>query len=59
MELNVFLAWLHIATSKYCAQHEPVRAKECYEYVTDCVLDGETFKWCVADREKEIERRCF
>lgn len=59
MNLNVFLAWLNIATSNYCKQHEPVRFQECYEHITECVMDGETFKWCVEDREKYIKTLCM
>lgn len=57
MILTEVLTWLHLMTTRHCVINEPDRFEECYEYITDCVMDGERFNWCVKDREEK--RGCW
>lgn len=53
MEWKEFLLLLHLATSKHCKETEPRNYQACYEYIHECVLDGERFSWCIESRKSE------
>lgn len=39
----------------YCYKAHSDTPSECIWYVNDCVMDGETHIWCLADYEQSIK----
>lgn len=52
MDWNEFLMLLHLMTVRHCIVNEADQVQQCYERVVDCVLDGETFRWCTAPQNR-------
>lgn len=39
----------------FCYKAHSDTPKECIWYVNDCIMDGETHIWCLADYEQSIK----
>lgn len=50
MSWEAFLLMIHLKASNFC-KYEPSQARvvKCEEYITDCMLDGEKFRFCSRD----------
>jgi hypothetical protein len=53
MDWNEFLLLLQLATAHYCEKEQDKFVKPCIETIRECVLDGESFKWCTQNWEEE------
>lgn len=50
MTWATYVLIIHLKAERWCARFVPVeRQKACEEEIVDCVLDGETLKFCKAN----------
>jgi hypothetical protein len=45
MSWEAFLLLINLRATEWCTKHYP-KNKDCVENVVDCVLDGESLKFC-------------